>query len=74
MKYVLTSVLTVLTVGGSYEQVSTLAQMKLRKSPSNLVPPDMVQETMAHIQTTTSFVFQLMSFLVPQDIHSNEQF
>lgn len=46
--------------------------MKLRKSPSNLVPPDMVQETMAHIQTASWFVFQLVSFVVPQDIHSNE--
>lgn len=43
--------------------------MKLRKSPSNLVPPDMVQETMAHIQTTTWFIFQLMIFVVLQDVH-----
>lgn len=34
----------------------------------------MVQETMAHIQTATWFVLELMSFVVPQDIHSNQQF
>lgn len=47
--------------------------MKLRKSPSNLVPPDMVQEAMAHIQTATWLVLQLMSFVVPQYIHFNVQ-
>lgn len=34
----------------------------------------MVQEAVAHIQTAPRFVFQLMPFIVSQNIHFNRQF
>lgn len=64
-----------LVVVNKLEQVSAFVlKMKPRESPSNLVPPDMVQESMAHVQTATWFVFKLMNVVVPQDIHPNAPF
>lgn len=41
-----------------------LAKTVWFKLPSNLVPADMVKETVVHVQTTTRFVFQIMPSFV----------
>lgn len=50
-----------------------VANGALRESPRNLVPPDMVQEAVAHIQAATRLVFQLMHLIVSYDIHLTRQ-
>lgn len=40
-----------------------------RKSPGNLVPPNMMKKTVAHVQTTPRFVLQLMHSFISYNFH-----